>query len=288
MLAPTDEAFAAANISSYLNHTTSNAALLDLLKLHILPSRTPIPTDPKVATRSAATRMFPPKADSRPLAIEDDVSYLTLLSATSRFGDLAFREIRSSDTFVVGIKGARGIELNDWADVGQSGRATPVWNDDDEVKVAAPIPAVKNRELVNGVTLGGGVFVIECVLPTVLPFERSTDPLASAASLQLRARALSSDVRASLGLDGRGGRRRRVCAALAPYARRVVALAEATIEARDGLRARRGGGGLIRTSYPRERSLHFRLLCLFPYMISPLYYLTGAMLLRARKQARRA
>jgi len=172
VLAPTDDAFAAINITAYLRNATSPTALLDLLKLHILPSRAPIPLDPKVASRSKVALLAPPQkgAPSRPLVIEEEIAYQTLLSATSRFGDLAFRETR--DAFVVGIKGARGIELNDWADVGASGRATPSNGQKLSGKPDEQ-PAWRHRPLANGVTQGGGVFLLESVSTARLALRRA-------------------------------------------------------------------------------------------------------------------
>lgn len=101
--------------------------------------------------------------------------YLTLLSASSAYGDLSFRQ-EGKGKFVVGIKGARGREedeRNDWAVVGGSGRASPRWADEEEVG------SREEREggvelVLNGVSRGGGVIMISSVLvpfhPCVLLF----------------------------------------------------------------------------------------------------------------------
>lgn len=96
--------------------------------------------------------------------------YLTLLSASSAYGDLSFRQ-EGKGKFVVGIKGARGREedeRNDWAVVGGSGRASPRWGDEEEGSSSEEVEGEEKEggvELVlNGVSRGGGVILISSVL----------------------------------------------------------------------------------------------------------------------------
>lgn len=252
VLAPTDDAFAAINITAILRNATSPAALLNILKLHILPSKVPVPLDPKIASRSVVSHLAPPEegAPSRPLAIEEDIAYQTLLSATSRFGDLAFRQTR--DAFVVGIKGARGIELNDWADVGVSGRATPqLYNSSPAAERLSGEPEdgpdLNHRPLINGVTQGGGVFLIECVLtcPRAPSCSLPIDPSCSNRPAQCRTCAIRTLLGAVVWLDPRRLHLRRGRRSDPARPRRLVALEEAAVTERYRLRAGRGGGRLI-------------------------------------------
>lgn len=172
LLTPTDAAFAHVNLTAYLS---SPDLLLDLLKLHIIPSLSPEPANPRSASKSRPISL-PVPLDGRPLSLKDDVAYLTLLSATSPYGDLAFREEASG--YVVGIKGARGVGdgVNDWATVLGGGRATPKWTkegggDSEEVQSRqTTLSRNKDVRLVNGVTRGGGVILIDAVL---IPFQPS-------------------------------------------------------------------------------------------------------------------
>ncbi|KAL7417557.1 hypothetical protein BDY24DRAFT_411530 [Mrakia frigida] len=166
LLAPTDEAFSRINLTQYL---LSPPLLLDLLKLHIIPSQSPLPLNPKTASKSTPVAL-PPPTDGRPLSLKEDVPYLTLLSASSAYGDLSFRQ-EGKGKFVVGIKGARGREedeRNDWAFVGGSGRASPRWGDEEEGSSSEEVEGEEKEggvELVlNGVSRGGGVILISSVL----------------------------------------------------------------------------------------------------------------------------
>lgn len=171
LLAPTDEAFAQINLTQYL---LDPPALLDLLRLHVIPSRSPLPLNPKTASKSIPVAL-PPPTDGRPLSLREEIPYLTLLSSSSQYGDLSFRE-EEKGTFVVGIKGARGSgaedeEKNEWAVVLESGRATPRWEDEGMWREGAReergVGAEVSRVL-NGVSRGGGVIMISSVL---VPFE---------------------------------------------------------------------------------------------------------------------
>lgn len=164
LLAPTDDAFARVNLTQYIH---DERALVDLLKLHILPSQAPLAADPNVASRSAIHTLAPGD-DGKPLSISDEVGYLTLLSATSTFGDLAFGDEPDGLAARVGIKGAKGLEggVNDWARLVAFGKASPRLSP--EVDLDGREGKVK-RGWSNGVGRGGGVVLIGAVLVPYQP-----------------------------------------------------------------------------------------------------------------------
>lgn len=112
LLAPSDHAFSRVNLTFYENNLP---ALRELIKLHIIPLD--------------AQRKLKHQTESagHPLSLQDGLQVDTLLSrrrgGTSRYGTLAFRLL--GDSYLVGIKGARGTLANDWAHVTGFGRATP-------------------------------------------------------------------------------------------------------------------------------------------------------------------
>jgi len=167
LLVPTDKAFSRLNLTRYLH---DREALLDLLKLHIIPTQ---PSTPR--TGSTRTPAEPPK-DGSPLSMADDLVYGTLLSSKSKYGDIAFRAT-GDNSFIVGIRGSRNNAGMDFARVGQSGRASVRWRKslqagnygvlDDETPPGTHV----NLELwKGGMALGGGVLVIDSVL---VPYEPS-------------------------------------------------------------------------------------------------------------------
>lgn len=183
VLVPTDKAFSQLNLTRYLE---SPEKLLDLLKLHIIPTQ---PSTPKFEKTNQAAE--PPK-DGQPLSIGDDLVYSTLLSASSKYGDVAFRAT-GDNSFIVGIKGAARTGkgwTGDAARVGEYGRASVRWRktvghfhsvegekhgDGKKGKEEQGVPPISqddtNLELWRGgLTLGGGVLVIDSVL---IPYEPS-------------------------------------------------------------------------------------------------------------------
>ncbi|WVQ81644.1 hypothetical protein IAT38_003768 [Cryptococcus sp. DSM 104549] len=178
VLVPSDHAFSRLNLTHYLS---DSSALLSLLKLHIIPSR---PSSLSQSSRSSPlpTRPRAAPTDGQPLSLEDDTIYSTLLSGKSKYGDLAFRQ--AGDGWIVGIRNARGGGFGDSAWVTGGGRASVRWrkgngnsadfkkkhgndadggdkDDEDEQD---------ERLWRGGMTLGGGVLVIDSVL---LPYEPS-------------------------------------------------------------------------------------------------------------------
>jgi len=166
VLVPTDKAFSRLNLTQYLH---DREALLDLLKLHIIPTQ---PSTPRTGTTRLPAE--PPK-DGQPLSMADDLIYSTLLSSKSKYGDIAFRAT-GDNSFIVGIRGSRNNAGMDFARVGQSGRASVRWRkslragghhpDNDE----QPHNHVNLELWSGGMALGGGVLVIDSVL---VPYEPS-------------------------------------------------------------------------------------------------------------------
>lgn len=195
LLCPLDSAFSTLNITHYLS---SPPLLLSLLAQHIIPSYrpAPLPENLKAASITPLTPL-PYPSDGRPLRLEPDVAYATLLSASSKFGDLAFSRDEDAETgragtqsgwkggesdddrdgnegigYVVGIKGAKGTEdgMNDWARVLGFGRASPHWPSSSSASSLSSISSspITTPLLLNGVTRGGGVLLIDTVL---VPFK---------------------------------------------------------------------------------------------------------------------
>jgi uncharacterized surface protein with fasciclin (FAS1) repeats len=166
ILCPTDKAFSRLNLTYYL----SNPPLLSaLVQLHI------IPTD----------AFAPLTTDGRPLLLEDEIAYPTLLddvraggrgsSGDNRhfYGTVAFRRW-GNEGWLVGIKSARGTNGQaDSAKVVSFGRASPRFLEEDD----GPSPSseararVSMRRRVGAVRLaaGGGVLTIDSVLVPYQP-----------------------------------------------------------------------------------------------------------------------
>ncbi|ORY29154.1 FAS1 domain-containing protein [Naematelia encephala] len=190
ILCPTDKAFSRLNLTQYL---ADPEALLNLLKLHIIPSQ------PRRSTLKAREPSSPPK-DGQPLVLEDDLVYGTLLSSSSKYGDVAFRAT-GDNSFIVGIRNARGRggqNGGDAARVGLSGRGSVRWKKgvkeslkgkkkgkkdslkgkkkgkkggDDDKEVEREDDEIGYQALwKGGMALGGGVVLIDSVL---IPYEPS-------------------------------------------------------------------------------------------------------------------
>jgi len=171
VLCPTDKAFSRLNLTHFL---TDKEDLVNLLKLHIIPSQPSIP-------RSAGSKVpAAPPQDGQPLSLGDDLVFSTLLSSASKYGDIAFRAT-GDNSFIVGIRNARGGLGNDAARVGAAGRASVRWRkahssagslkkkkdkteDDDEDEVGY------EALWQGGMALGGGVVMVDSVL---VPYEPS-------------------------------------------------------------------------------------------------------------------
>lgn len=178
VLVPTDTAFGRLNLTHYLNN---NDALLELLKLHIIPSSLDIAL-PKGSVEKGPKK---PPQDGYPLALEDDVVYPTLLTPTARYGQLAFRAF-GADGFIVGIHNARGGSNNDnAAQTGDSGRASVRWkhsrgDGNTGIRTSGKDDQKEGGEIDTGplwrggMSLGGGVIVVDAVLIPFNPgwFER--------------------------------------------------------------------------------------------------------------------
>ncbi|KAL0951405.1 hypothetical protein HGRIS_008100 [Hohenbuehelia grisea] len=109
LLCPTDDAFKGHNLTKLYNDPQK---LKDVVAQHL------IPTPPK---KSFADD---PLNNNRPLVLDDSVTYTTLNSPGSAYGDVVFKQ-QEDGAFIVGIKGARGTEgRTDFARVLSWGRAT--------------------------------------------------------------------------------------------------------------------------------------------------------------------
>lgn len=157
LLCPSDKAFSRINITYYLS---DKEALLDLMRLHIIPTQ---PGTPRTLNNKTPA---PQPRDGSPLSLSDELVYQTLLSARSKYGDIAFRAT-GDNSFLAGVRGARSRTGIDPARLGQSGRATVRWR-----KAANSFKKDKHPEdetlWRNGMTLGGGVIMLDAVL---IPYE---------------------------------------------------------------------------------------------------------------------
>ncbi|OXG33425.1 vacuolar membrane protein [Cryptococcus neoformans Bt120] len=171
VLCPSDKAFSKLNLTHYIS---TPPALLSLLKLHIIPSSS-------LSLSSSLSSAVPPQ-NGQPLALNDDSIYKTLLSTSSKYGDLAFRGTGDGN-WIVGIKDARGggRVRGDSARVGMAGRASVRWknprtsatsNSDDNGEEEKDPKHRDGRDRLweGGMTLGGGVMMIDSVL---IPYEPS-------------------------------------------------------------------------------------------------------------------
>ncbi|WWD21028.1 hypothetical protein CI109_105509 [Kwoniella shandongensis] len=171
LLCPSDKAFSRLNLTHYLQ---DQEALINLLKLHIIPS-----------VNQSSTSAQP--RDGLPLSMDDDLVYSTLLSGGSKYGDVAFRAT-GDNSFIVGIRGARGNgnREGDSARVGQGGRASVRWKSRSNPRAEMEKRKMKKKPVQHddegesadegrllwegGMTLGGGVLMIDSVL---IPYQSS-------------------------------------------------------------------------------------------------------------------
>ncbi|KLT41463.1 FAS1 domain-containing protein [Cutaneotrichosporon oleaginosum] len=160
VLVPTDKAFSRVNMTYYLSDPE---ALKRLLKLHIIPSDLGASL-PKASSEHAPR--YPP-ADNTPLALEDDIVYPTLLVFDSAYGELGFRA-QGDDDFLVGVRNARGGSSDRPARTGAAGRASVRW----KASKSSAVSILESTEPPlwrGGMTLGGGVIVIDTVLEPYAP-----------------------------------------------------------------------------------------------------------------------
>ncbi|KAL7421472.1 hypothetical protein Q5752_004359 [Cryptotrichosporon argae] len=181
VLVPTDKAFARAdvNLTAYLDDPDR---LLALLKLHIVPTQ---PVGARAGAGAGSWTALPPE-DGMPLALTDDAVFATLLSASSKYGDIAVRSTGDAG-YILGVRNARAGSSGDAARTGAAGRAGVRWRHPTEADLDTSLGAARhggksaNRDddaggapdaelWSGGMTLGGGVIVIDTVL---VPYEPS-------------------------------------------------------------------------------------------------------------------
>ncbi|KAJ7630786.1 carnitine acyl carnitine carrier [Roridomyces roridus] len=108
LLCPSDRAFKDVNLTQLY---ADSEGMRSLVSQHLIP--TPMSSSDSDAVMN----------NNRPLALDDSVTYNTLLSPTSAYGDVVFRS--TDEGYVVGIKGARGTDGEaDRASVISWGRCT--------------------------------------------------------------------------------------------------------------------------------------------------------------------
>jgi len=114
LLCPPDDAFKEYNL-------TELYADLDSVRAIVMQHLIPTPS----ATGSAEVEVLDVVNNNRPISLDNSVTYSTLLSSSSAFGDIVFKLLEDKTTYIVGIKGARGTEgREDWARVLSWGRTT--------------------------------------------------------------------------------------------------------------------------------------------------------------------
>jgi solute carrier family 25 (mitochondrial carnitine/acylcarnitine transporter), member 20/29 len=117
LLCPTDDAFRSYNLTSLY---ADIPALTVLVSQHIVWSTS--------SSKSASHLIVDALNNNRPLSLDSQQSYQTILSQRHEYGDIVFRPSNTPSelgSYVVGIKGARGTSGdNDWAQVLAWGRAT--------------------------------------------------------------------------------------------------------------------------------------------------------------------
>ncbi|KAH8099422.1 hypothetical protein BXZ70DRAFT_895131 [Cristinia sonorae] len=113
LLCPSDDAFKNIKLTELY---ADEERLRDIVTQHLVPLQTPKEDIPK--------NVFDNVLNNRPLILDDEATYTTLLSSSSLYGDVVFR-VESDGKTVVGIKGARGDNgKRDWAHVVAWGRST--------------------------------------------------------------------------------------------------------------------------------------------------------------------
>ncbi|KAJ4485958.1 carnitine acyl carnitine carrier [Lentinula aciculospora] len=117
LLCPSDSAFGKYNLTELYD---DKEKLVSIVSQHLIPL--PSQTNKLIITPLDDDPLY----NNRPLVLDDSVTYSTLQSASSVYGDLVFKQ--SDDAkggYIVGIKGARGTDKQtDWANVISWGRTT--------------------------------------------------------------------------------------------------------------------------------------------------------------------
>ncbi|SJL05551.1 uncharacterized protein ARMOST_08919 [Armillaria ostoyae] len=116
LLCPTDDAFKEYNLTSLFE---------DVPRLQLTVGQHLIPT-PVGRLGNLAGADSDALNNNRPLPLDDSATYKTLRSPESAYGDIIFRQQDDgSNSYIVGIKGARGTDgTADWARVQAWGRTT--------------------------------------------------------------------------------------------------------------------------------------------------------------------
>ncbi|TFK36860.1 carnitine/acyl carnitine carrier [Crucibulum laeve] len=113
LLCPPDDAFKDYNLTQLY---ADDVGLKVIVTQHLIPS------PPRDADLDAETNAL---NNNQPLALDDSVTYSTLRSSSSAYGDIVFQQRTEDMQYVVGIKGARGTNGQaDWARVLSWGRST--------------------------------------------------------------------------------------------------------------------------------------------------------------------
>jgi solute carrier family 25 (mitochondrial carnitine/acylcarnitine transporter), member 20/29 len=111
LLCPSDEAFQHFNLTDLYGDIDQ---LRNIVSQHLIPS----PSDPETASGIMGV-----VNNNRPLSLDNDATYTTLLSPDSAYGDIVIRETEGQ--LVLGIKGARGTDgREDGAKILSWGRVT--------------------------------------------------------------------------------------------------------------------------------------------------------------------
>jgi solute carrier family 25 carnitine/acylcarnitine transporter 20/29 len=112
LLCPPDDAFKKYNL-------TKLYADLDSVRTIVMQHLIPTPS------RTDLFEVLDVVNNNRPIPLDNSVTYSTLLSSASAFGDIVFKQLEDRSAYIVGIKGARGTEgREDWARVLSWGRST--------------------------------------------------------------------------------------------------------------------------------------------------------------------
>jgi len=114
LLCPTDDAFKEYNLTKLY---ADIEGLRAIVSQHLIPTPSP----------ASGLNDHDVLNNNRPLSLDGSVTYSTLRSTSSAYGDIIFRQLDSKgrDEYVVGIKNARGTDGDaDWARVLSWGRST--------------------------------------------------------------------------------------------------------------------------------------------------------------------
>lgn len=116
LLCPSDDAFKKVKLTELY---ADEERLLKIVTQHLIPFQSP-----KDKEDGPKKDVFDNLVNNRPLVLDDETTYTTLLSSDNLYGDVVFR-VDSDGATLVGIKGARGDNgKRDWAHVVSWGRST--------------------------------------------------------------------------------------------------------------------------------------------------------------------